>query len=443
MAATEIVLFKDVAKLPGFVKEYDGPSNVEGRSKVNQLSLMGKVWRTIINGKETALTKVDNDGDKVPVQVIRLIVVQANKARSRAYYGGDFDPKKPTAPDCWSSDGETPDESVPEKQASRCAKCKQSQKGSKINPKTKKETTACATFKRLAVVPEGLLQLETDEERKQMPPMMLKLPQTSVWDANADEQGAKGWFAWDQFTDMLRQKGVPHTGMVVTKAKFDPEPAHPKVLFSAERFLSKAEYEIVKPMFLDAEIAKLLMAPENEVAANRTKGEDADLDEPAPKRAKPAADAEDDPPPKKKAAPAEDEDDPPPKKKKPVVVEDDADDPPPKKKASPVDDSDDDPPPKKKAAPVDDDADDPPPKKKAAPVEDAEDDPPPKKKKPVVEDAEDDPPPKKKKAVVDDADDDPPAKPASKKDPGLKTLLEGWPDDDTPPKKKPAADEDE
>jgi hypothetical protein len=226
-------------------------------------------------------------------------------------------------------------------------------KGSKITP-AGKETTACSVFKRLVIVP--LTNLESTA-------MLLRLAQTSMWDKNNDENEAKGYYAWDQYLDMLRARGATHTGLVATKVRFDSRVAYPKLLFAASRWLEDEEIADVKPRFEAEDVLKLLNASEVAAAARKPKAADGDDDEPAPAPAKKkAAAAEEEAPAKKKKAAAEVEevdDAPAPTKKKaaapPPADDDDETPPPPAKKkaaATPPDDDDDDesaaPPPKKK-----------------------------------------------------------------------------------------------
>jgi septal ring-binding cell division protein DamX len=85
-----------------------------------------------------------------------------------------------------------------------------------------KEVTACSQFKRVAFVPI---------QNTKHPMLLLKLPQTSIWDKDAEEWAAKGWYAFDQYLDLLLRRGVNHTASVVTKIRFDPRTAYPKLLF--------------------------------------------------------------------------------------------------------------------------------------------------------------------------------------------------------------------
>jgi len=336
---TNIVPFeagKMTAPPSHLAKFFDQNENIEERLNIPQLSFRGKVWRIVINGEEKPL--LNKEGD--PVQVVHIVVLDHNKARSRAYYEGAYEEGKAQAPACWSTDGEVPDAQVKEPRAKSCQACEFSKKGSKITPQGK-EVTACSVFKRVALVP--LSDVESE-------PLLLRLAQTSMWDKNNEENEAKGWYAWDQFIDMLRKHGAKHTAAVATKVKFDHRVAYPKLLFAASRWLADEEMEIVGPLLKDERVGKLLQAPETSVAARKPKVEEVDADEDdqarkdiqAAKSGKAAKgeayddDGEEAPPPAVKAkkaapAPAEDEDAPPaPKKAKAAApVEEDEEAPPP------------------------------------------------------------------------------------------------------------------
>jgi len=327
--ATQIVPFGESKQLPAHIAKFvEGESNIAPRISVPQLSFRGKVWRTVIDGVEKNLMNKDDE----PVSTVHVVVLDHNKARSRSFYEGAYEEGKAQAPACWSSDGDTPDASVKEPCAESCAKCPNSVKGSKITPNGK-ETTACSVFKRIAIIPLS------DLGEEHVPPLLLRLAQTSMWDKNNEENEAKGYYAWDQYLDMLRSRGATHTGVVATKIRFDSRVAYPKLLFAASRWLADEELEMVKPLFKDERVGALLKAPETAVAAragdktSTAKDDDDDTTPdvatvtPGPAKKKAAAPAEkfddDTPPPpaaKKKAAPVEEDEEapPPPAAKKKV-----------------------------------------------------------------------------------------------------------------------------
>lgn len=219
--------------LPEHLAAAFGEGNITPRVSVNQLSYRGKVWRRVVAGEETKLIRVNQDtNEEEPLPMVSVIILDHNKQRSRAYYEGNFEEGKNAAPKCYSSDGVKPDGSVKEPCAATCASCPNAVKGSKIT-ENGKQSTLCAPFKRVAVIPSTNVG--------EHPAMLLKLAQTSIWDKDNGENEAKGWYAWDQYLDMLRARGAKHTAMVETRVKFDLRMAYPKLLFSAARWLNPDE----------------------------------------------------------------------------------------------------------------------------------------------------------------------------------------------------------
>lgn len=221
------------ATLPAHLATVFGDEgNIAPRTSIDQLSYRGKVWRRIVKGEETQLTRPSQDtGEAEPVPVVSIIILDHNKQRSRSFFEGNYEEGKNSSPRCYSGDGVKPDASVEDPIAPTCATCPNAVKGSKIT-ENGKQTTLCSPFKRVAVIPSA--QIGTH------PAMLLKLAQTSIWDKDNPEE-AKGWYAWDNYLDMLRARGAKHTAMVETRVKFDLRVAYPKLLFSASRWLDPQE----------------------------------------------------------------------------------------------------------------------------------------------------------------------------------------------------------
>jgi len=236
-------------------------SNIASRVSINTMSYRGKIWRLIVDGEETKQTRINAEGDREDVAIIEVVVLDHNKGRSRAYYPGAYEEGKNSAPMCYSADGVTPDADVKEPCATTCASCEFSVKGSKISTDGKpSKSAACAPFKRVAIVPPGKL-IGTH------PALLLRLAQTSVWDATNQANEAEGWYAWDQYLEMLRQRGAKHTAAVQTRVKFDNNTAYPKLLFKAGGWLSPDDMLTAKQRIADStdEIAKILTgSPDND-----------------------------------------------------------------------------------------------------------------------------------------------------------------------------------
>lgn len=219
-----------------------------GGVTVPSLSPQGKVWTIGLDGNKTKLEKRDNDGEIVPVGVMRVVILDFAKRRGRAYYEGAYDPEKESAPLCWSADGVEPNANAPQLQAKKCADCPKAVKGSKVTEQGK-ATAACSQHRMLALVPVNKLDFT---------PLRLKIAITSDFDKQSPQHAQQGWFAFGQYLDYLKSSGVTHTAAVVTKMKFDPNAAYPKILFAADRWLTPEELAVVQPLTKEESVQQLL-----------------------------------------------------------------------------------------------------------------------------------------------------------------------------------------
>jgi hypothetical protein len=101
----------------------------------------------------------------------------------------------------------------------------------------------------LAVVPAQKLDFT---------PLRLKIAITSDFDKQSPDAEAQGWFAFSNYMDWLKSRGVQHSAQVVTKMKFDPNAAYPKIFFAAERWLEPGEVAQVAPVTKSEDVQKLL-----------------------------------------------------------------------------------------------------------------------------------------------------------------------------------------
>jgi hypothetical protein len=251
-------VFMGGAQMPAHVAAAfaEEESNIRVKVSIPTLSIAGKKFAMNIGGETTILTK-NEDGEKVNLSYINVVILDQNPNRSRTFFAKHYVSGEKQAPACYSSDGKKPDADVKTPVAATCASCPNSVKGSRI--KEGREGYACEAKKRLAIWPSAMLA----NPALGIPPMQLILPMTSIWDKENKQNDAEGWFAWDQYTDSLRNMGVTHTGMVITRIKFD-NTEHPKLLFKAVRWLDDADHaqfgEInkVKAIKNTPEVQKLL-----------------------------------------------------------------------------------------------------------------------------------------------------------------------------------------
>lgn len=183
-----------------------------------RISIKGGVFRKFVGGKQVSV---------VEGRDMNIIFVKMAHAASRTYYPKGFVEGEKASPVCWSSDGNTPDESVKSPQASNCSACPMSIKGSGQNG----TGTACRLQWRTAVVlphdPNGDV-------------MQLVLPATSVFGKEAD-----GKYPFRPYIQMLANNNIS-AGCLVTKMQFDINSTAPKLLFSPAAVVPDDIIEIVR-----------------------------------------------------------------------------------------------------------------------------------------------------------------------------------------------------
>ena len=182
------------------------------------LSIKGKVW-TVARGKDDRQVIMNEDGD--PRSSIEVVILKANPSISKVFYIGGYVEGSDDKPACYSNDGVAPAADAAEPQSKKCAICPHNQWGSKITENGSK-LKACSDSRRLAVAPAGDLK----------DPMLLRVPAASLKPLA-------------EYGEMFTRKGVPYQA-AVTKMRFDPEMASPKLLFKFERWLDADDAATVR-----------------------------------------------------------------------------------------------------------------------------------------------------------------------------------------------------
>jgi hypothetical protein len=238
MATNPMAIF-DPAAVPAHVKaaQEAGTTNIVTRSQINALTFPGKVWTVTIDGSKRPLMHVNADGEEELVQTVDVVIIAYNENRGRAYFGGRaYDPGQEMAPVCWSNDGVTSSPNATERQSEKCNVCPQAIKGSRQTDQGK-AAAACGVHRNLAVIPQR-------KDLSQAPLLRLKIPQTSDFDGLNKEAQAKSMFAFTNYLNFLKSKGVPFTYSLTTKIKFDNTKSYPKLWFSPGRWLTEEEAAI-------------------------------------------------------------------------------------------------------------------------------------------------------------------------------------------------------
>ena len=231
-----------------------------------RISIEGGVWRLIVGGQEVA---VNED------RAMNVIILRAAPHNSRTFYEGKYVKGTKSVPSCWSNDGTTPDASVKNPQSDKCATCPQNIKGSG----DRAESRACRYSRKLAV----LLENDVDGDVYAM-----SVPAASIFG-----QGEGRKMGLQQYARFLGGHGAD-VNDVVTEMRFDTQAEGVKLVFSAVREISDAEFEVVNRRkdeqgTIDAVTMTVAQIDGDQPVAAPTSAPKPAAPAPAPKPAAPAA----------------------------------------------------------------------------------------------------------------------------------------------------------
>ena len=221
---TNIALFNP-SNAPSFARNHELSETAKALTgggvgtSSKRISIKGGVFRLLAGGKEIA---------SIDERFLDVIIVKAAPKVSRIFYAKSYDGDNITGPDCWSNDGERPDASAENKQATSCMTCPQNIAGSGQG-----NSRACRYQQRLAVVLENNIEGDV---------LQLTLPATSVFGKEDGDKRPLQAFA----RNLALQNPPISPEMIVTRMKFDTKAEAPKLHFAPSRWLTDEEYAIVK-----------------------------------------------------------------------------------------------------------------------------------------------------------------------------------------------------
>ena len=210
--ATQAPAFARKGELSTLAKSLTGGT---GGGSTKRISIKGGVFRLMADGKE--ITSIDD-------RHLDVVIVNAAPKISRTFYAGQYVEGETKGPDCWSADGDKPDASIEEPQASDCASCPMNVKGSGQG-----DSKACRFSQRLAVVLANDVQGDV---------MQLTLAATSIF--GKEEGDKRPLQAYARY--LAAQNINPET--LVTRLRFDTKAAVPKLFFQPVRWLEDDEYAV-------------------------------------------------------------------------------------------------------------------------------------------------------------------------------------------------------
>jgi len=220
------------------------PANVthRGVSALTKSITSGLTMRRIqtnTNGTFRRLIGGEQVGKAIRGEFNGIIVALLPKV-SRTFYEETYDPSAtPTLPDCWSNDGVTPEDGVPNLQASSCAACPNNVKGSGENGKGR----ACRFVRRVALLldgdPKGLTY-------------QFNIPSKSLFG-----KGEGHTHPFESYVQYLIANDHA-LDYVVTKIAYDLEADTMQMNFTPVRPITDEEYELVVAAQTDPETQRLI-----------------------------------------------------------------------------------------------------------------------------------------------------------------------------------------
>ena len=205
-----------------------------GKSGVKRIVPKNGIFRKTVGGEEMGKIKGD----------LQVVVVSASPKVGRIFYAKQWSPDaEPTAPDCFSNDGQVPDAGSENPQSARCDTCQQNIKGSGMG-----NSKACRYSRRIAVVLEEDFNTSLQGEVYQM-----NLASKSLFgDGPGDNK-----HTFENYTKYLANNGKS-LDYVITQLSFNEDNDNQSILFSPVRFINKSEYEVTSAVAAKPEVQKMV-----------------------------------------------------------------------------------------------------------------------------------------------------------------------------------------
>lgn len=247
--------------------------NLAGKSGVKRIVPKNGIFRKVVGGEEMGKVKGN----------LNVVIVNASPKVGRIFYAKQWSPDaEPTAPDCFSNDGNIPDAGSTNPQADRCDSCAQNIKGSGMG-----NSKACRYSRRIAMVLEEDFGTSLEGEVYQMNLASKSLFGDSVGDNT---------HPFESYTKYLANNGKS-LDYVVTQLSFNEDNDNQSILFTPVRFINKGEYAVTSKVATAPETQKMVvMTPYQADASGRAK-----LEAPKPAASAPEAEAEDEAPKKRES----------------------------------------------------------------------------------------------------------------------------------------------
>jgi hypothetical protein len=223
--------------LPDFLQTSgisDLTKSLMGTSGTKRIVPKNGIFRKEIGGKEMGKVKGD----------LNVIIVNSSPKVGRIFYAAQWTPDaKPTAPDCFSNDGQVPDAGSEKPQASRCDSCSQNIKGSGQG-----NSKACRYSRRIAVLLEDDFGTALEGEIYQM-----NLASKSLF----GESPSATTHVFENYIKYLGNNGKS-LDWYITKLSFNEDNDNQSILFSAVEHIKRDHYDVITKVGNTPAVQKLV-----------------------------------------------------------------------------------------------------------------------------------------------------------------------------------------
>lgn len=210
-----------------------------------RLVLGAREWIVRWKGEDRAVKIPNTD---YPAPFVDVVILNAQKEMSRAFYRDAYQQgAKGKKPDCWSTNGIKPDDSIPNPVNPICATCPNDAWGSGGSPAAPK-AKACLQRRRTVVVPYPDIANEAEGG-----PMLLSVPPGSL--QNQVRYGKEL-----QEMDMADGSKGMFYAACVTRLSFESGVKFPKVQFEFVKALTDEESQLVINMRTNAAVENILQS---------------------------------------------------------------------------------------------------------------------------------------------------------------------------------------
>lgn len=206
-----------------------------GKSGTKRIVPKNGIFRKMVGGEEMGKIKGD----------LEVVVVSASPKVGRIFYAKQWTPdSEPSAPDCFSNDGNAPDAGSTSPQSSRCDTCAQNIKGSGQGT-----SKACRYSRRIAVN-----LVEDFGTSMQGEVYQLNLASKSLF----GESVGDNTHPFESYTKYLANNGKS-LDYVVTQLSFNEENDNQSILFTPLRYINKEQYAVTSEAAKKPEVQKMVI----------------------------------------------------------------------------------------------------------------------------------------------------------------------------------------